>query len=257
MRRLTFTGTIRPERAVLSIGKIAHEIQLASGNKCVVMFDAYNNQLTAVVECDYKEDIYTLRNVVKSTVELVTDIIGFIRGYAYDVEVVKVVSEDLSLSHVFGIDIPALAERNKGVEPEAVNHVYPLCMDTEGMYLKRALSDLAMAMRHADDTAFYCFRAIESLKQFFAYRTGRATDKEQWTAMAAALGDYKDAIEPIRTRAFPARHGIPPPTTDEERKNMFFTAWEIVEAFVNFRLKETGSNYKLQPTQNASGALRG
>lgn len=249
MKKHFFTGVIRPERAVLSIGNIMHGLELADGNRCTIKFNAYNNQITAVVETDEKEDIYTLRNLVRSNVELITDVIGFIRGYAYDVEIIKAFSEDLEMSQVFGIDIPALAERNKAIPPEAVNHVYPLCLDTQGIFLRRALGDLGMAIRHSDDTAFYCFRAIESLKQYFGFMSGKINDKEQWEEMAKAVGDHRNTVEPIRKLAFPARHGVPDPVTDEERKNIFLSTWTIVEAYVNYRLKESGSNFRFQPTQ--------
>lgn len=257
MRKLLFTGVVRPERAQLTIGNVAHQLDLASGTTCQVKFNVFNNQLSALVEAEESEDIYTLRNIVKGTIELVTDIVGFVRGYAYDVEIVKVINEDLELSHVFGIQIPALEERNKRTEPEAVNHIYPLCLGVDGKYLKRALSDLGMAIRHADDTPFYCFRAIESLKQYFGYVTGKTEDKEQWQEMTRAIGDHRTTVEPIRKLAFPARHGLPDATTDDERKNLFFSAWEIVEAFINFRLKETGSNYVFQPAGLASGPASG
>lgn len=257
MRKLLFTGVIRPERAQLTIGTVEHQLELASGTTCQVKFNVFNNQLSALVEAEESEDIYTLRNVVKGTIELITDIIGFVRGYAYDVEIVKVVNEDLELSHVFGIQIPALEERNKRTVPDAVNYIYPLCLGADGKYLKRALGDLGMSIRHADDTAFYCFRAIESLKQYFGYVTGKTEDKEQWQEMTKAIGDHRTTVEPIRKLAFPARHGLPEAITDEERKNLFFAAWEIVEAFINVRLKETGSNYVLQPTGFALGSADG
>lgn len=256
MRRLLFTGVVRPERAQLTIGNVEHQIDLVSGTKCRVKFNVSANQLSALVEAEESEDIYTLRNVIKGTIELVTDIIGFVHGYAYDVEIVKVVSEDLELSQVFGMQIPALEERNKHREPEAVNYIYPLCLGADGKYLKRALGDLGMAIRHADDTAFYCFRAIESLKQYFGFISGKIEDKDQWLEMTKAIGDHRDMVEPIRKRAFPARHGLPEATTDGERKDFFFATWEIAEAFINFRLKETGSNYVFQSNGLASEAAR-
>jgi hypothetical protein len=103
-----------------------------------------------------------------------------------------------------------------------------------------------MAIMHAEDTPFYCFRALESLKQYFGFVTGKSKDGEQWQEMAKAIGDRRADIEPIRELAFPARHGVPEYLSDEMRKNMFFVTWQIVETYINYRLEQTGSSYRLQ-----------
>ena len=98
-----------------------------------------------------------------------------------------------------------------------------------------------------DDTPFYCFRALESPKQCFGYATGAATDREQWEDMAKVIGGKRDDVEPIRKLAFPARHGGPEPVTDQIRKNTFLTTWDIVEKYVDYRLKQSGSGFRLPP----------
>lgn len=250
MIRLFFSGIVRPERAVLNIGNIENELRAADGSKTLIKFNAYNNQITVSIESEKEDNFYTLRNIVRSVVEIVTNVVGFLKGYAYDVEIVKVFSEDLELSHVFGIDIPALEQRNKDRNIKELNHIYPLCLGNDGVFLRRALSDLGMAIKHADDTPFYCFRAIESLKQYFGFMTGTLRDADQWQEMTKAIGDHLAVIEPIRLLAFPARHGVPQQLTDEDRKTTFLTTWDIVEKFIDFRLTQTGSSYQMQSTAN-------
>ncbi|MBI4379174.1 MAG: hypothetical protein HY578_08775 [Nitrospinae bacterium] len=188
-----------------------------------------------------------MRNIIKDGVELLANVVGFLKGYAYNVEIIKVFDNDLNLTVIFGIEIPALEERNKKREPADINHKYPLCLGPDGVYLRRCLGDLNMAIQHLDDTAFYCFRALESLKQYFGYILEISGDREQWEEMSKAIGGNREDIEPIRKLAFPARHGVPEPITDKKRKEVFLITWDIVEKFMDYRLKQYGSDFRLHP----------
>jgi hypothetical protein len=249
MKKVYLSGTLYPERAMLSISNLEHEFMSPDGQKQGrIKFNIYNNQITAFLEWENdSEDIYTLRNMTKAAVELITNVVGFLKGYAYDVEITKIFDGELELSFVFGVQIPLLEERNKGRVDSTASHIYPLCFHSEGVYLRRCLGDLSMAIKHPDDTPFYCFRALETLKQYFGHMTGAETDGGQWEEMAKAIGGKQDDVEPIRKLAFPARHGVPVPVTDQMRKDTFLTTWHIVEKYIDFRLSQGGSGFRLLP----------
>jgi hypothetical protein len=248
MKKFFLSGVVHPERAMLSVSNVEHGFQGPDGNaQGQIKFNIYNNQISAFVKWENDaEDILTLRNIVRASVEVITNVMGFLKGYAYDVEITKIFDSDLGLSVVFGIEIPALEERNKKRDFSGVGDVYLLCFEKEGVFLRRCLGDLSMAIKNADDTPFYCFRALESLKQYFGFKNGLEKDREQWEAMAKVIGVKQEVVEPIRKLAFPARHGVPDPITGEKRKQIFLTTWDIVERFIDYRLKEQGSNYRLQ-----------
>jgi hypothetical protein len=250
MKKFFLSGVVHPERAMLSVSNVEHGFQGLDGKKRGrIKFNIYNNQVSAFVEWENDaEDIHTLRNIARASVEVITNLMGFLKGYAYDVEITKIFDSDLGLSFVFGIEIPALEERNKKRDFSKVGDAYLLCFDEEGLFLRRCLGDLSMAIKNADDTPFYCFRALESLKQYFGFANGLEKDREQWEAMAKVIGVKQEVVEPIRELAFPARHGVPKPITDEERKQIFLVTWDIVERFIDYRLKERGSSYRLQAT---------
>jgi hypothetical protein len=249
MRRFLFSGIVHPERLGLTLGTIDQMLASQDGTKLGDMkFSIQNSQITAVMEWENdSEDIFTLRNILKTFVEPILNITGFLKGYAFDIEITKVFESDLNEIRVFNNDIPALAERNKTRELTEAKNIYPLCSGPEGIYLRRCLGDLNMAMKHADDTPFYCYRALESLKQYFGFVNGITGDREQWKSMASALGGREEDVTPIKDLAFPARHGIPNPITDPKRKDIFLLTWNIVERFIDYRLKQCGSNYRLQP----------
>src|SRR5262249_5581452 len=150
-------------------------------------------------------------------------------------------------TQVFGIDIPVLSVRSKGRDLDAlVNAIFPLCFGKEAIFLRRCLADLSFAIKRLDDTAFYCFRALESLRQSFG--TG-ISEAEQWKAMADAVGSSKEEMEPLREHAFPARHGIPKGLSDDERQKLFLYTWGIVEKYIDFRLAKAGSAPAFSPAR--------
>ena len=249
MRRFFFSGVVHPERLGLTLGTIDQVLASQDGTKLGDMkFSIQNSQITAVMEWENdSEEIFTLRNILKAFVEPILNITGFLKGYAFDIEITTVFESDLKEIRVFNNDIPALAERNKTRDLTEAKNIYPLCSGPEGSYLRRCLGDLNMAMKHADDTPFYCYRALESLKQYFGFVNGITGDREQWRSMATALGGKEEDVTPIKDLAFPARHGIPDPITDQIRKDIFLLTWDIVERFIDYRLKQCGSTYRLQP----------
>jgi hypothetical protein len=238
MSRLYFSGVVLPERAQLSVSEVRSEIHGPGGTTYATLaLNIWNNQVSVVIDSD-EPDILTLRNIVRSEAEFVTNVAGFLNGFGYDIEITKAFGEALAPTQVFGIDIPVLSERAKGRDMgHLVNAIFPLCFGPDAIYIRRCLADLSFAIKRADDTPFYCFRALESLRQSFGAELSEA---EQWKAMAEAVGSSKAEMEPLRTRAFPARHGIPMPLSDQERQELFLYTWRAVERYIDFRLVASG-----------------
>lgn len=248
MKKIFFSGIIHPERLGLTIGNIEQDLGSDGKIHGSMTVSISNGQLAAFIEWDDEsENVFTLRNIVQAAIEPVVNIVSFLKGYAFNVEIVRVFDERLNQSLVFNNEIPALVERNQKRELTEVKFIYPLCCGADGLYLRRCLNDLNLAIKHPDDTGFYCYRALESLKQFFGVLSGEKDDREQWKAMADALGGKEVDTKLIRDHAFPARHGVPNPITDEERRDIFLRTWNIVERFIDYGLKDSGSGYRLQP----------
>ncbi|MCS6283967.1 MAG: hypothetical protein H8K08_00955 [Nitrospira sp.] len=247
MKKIFFSGIIHPERLGLTIGTIEQDLGSDGKIHGSMKVSISNGQLAAFIEWDNEsEDVFTLRNIVQAAIEPVVNIASFLKGYAFNVEIVRVFNEGLNESLVFNNEIPALVERNQKRELTEVQFIYPLCCGPDGLYFRRCLNDLNLAIKHPDDTGFYCYRALESLKQSFGAVSGEKDDRKQWKAMADALGGKEEDTKLIRDYAFPARHGVPSPITDEERRKIFLCTWNIVERFIDYRLKDSGSSYRLQ-----------
>ena len=183
MEKYLFSGTIRPERAALSITFTVGVSLLGSGIPCTVRVSIVLNQLAVWVETDRAWDIFDLRNMVKTIVMDYMAMLGYLKGRVYDIEIDRVLNPEQGVDYVFGIGIPCLETRGASLDPElAVKVLAHKAIGPNGVYLTRCFNDLVSAMKHADDTGFYCYRAIESLRKHCASFHGLLdkSDNEQW-----------------------------------------------------------------------------
>src|SRR5208282_5342029 len=59
-------------------------------------------------------DIHTLRNIIEQDIRMTTDLIGYLNGIAYDVDLISAVCRDTGERCVFGPAIPILSQRRGG-----------------------------------------------------------------------------------------------------------------------------------------------
>ena len=227
-------GIVHPERAQISLGPIDFEIfhpvtsQSAKTNINIAL-----NQDTVIVWADVEWDIFDIRNVAKQLVADQLAMVGYIKGYAYEVEIRQILNTEKQIDYVYGIDMPCIGERNNGKDLNTeVLKIMSHWSGENGIFFRHCLNDLIMAMKHPDDSAFYCFRALESLKHICRVRFNIDSESEQWKKMSEITGTCKSDIDLIREKAFPARHGDVVGITDEEITSMFLKTWDIVDAFL-------------------------
>jgi hypothetical protein len=236
MNSYFFHGVVRPERAQLSIGKFALKFSHpTTGNTGIAEASVILNQVAVWITSDVEWDIFDLRNVVANLVQSNLDMIGYIRGYAYDLEITRVLNEPKKIDHVFGIDIPCLAEKGQLIDlNEELPKLRNIASGTNGMFINRCFNDLVSAMKRADDTAFYCYRAIESLRHHSAAICDLSSAKEpvQWEKFREIATCDKDFLYSIKDAADPSRHGKTTQITSDDRATLFTTTWEIVGRYI-------------------------
>ena len=174
-----FTGRVIPERAVLDINEIPFKT-LASEDvpEGELFIEILKSQISArFLAAIQVRNIFTLRNTIEDAVRMLLDVAGYFNGYGYDVEIVQMVHSDSSLKQVFGIDVPALT----GVCEKAgitYNDIFLALLKKDGGFLRHALADVREAIKSPRDTGFFCFRAIESLKNCCAVRNRLPPDDD-------------------------------------------------------------------------------
>ena len=234
MNQYIFKGLILPERALISFGPFDAELMpLVSKNSIAVKINVVLNQLTIWVYSNSAWDIYDLRNIVKTWATSIIAVFGFVLGHAYEVTINQVLNEKENIDYVFGIDTPCIKERNKEVDLNTrISEILNKTSGEFGIYISRSFNDLLMALKHHNDTFFYCFRAIEALKQYCKYKFEIEKEKDQWKKVCEISGFNKKHIETIREKAFPARHGDGSAFTSEDRANALNKTWDVVESFI-------------------------
>ena len=245
-----FQGVVVPERAQLSL-KFALSFSVASGITCVAKVSVVLNQVAVWIEGEHDWDIFDLRNVVKNIVQTHLGMIGYLKGYAYDFEVTRVLNQSRGIDYVFGVDIPCLTKRGESIDlDDALSKLRDKTIGQNGVFLRRCFTDLVFSMKHAEDTAFYCYRAIESLRHHCAAVHGLSTveKSKQWEKFREVSGCNDQILHTIKTAADPLRHGEASHISSDDRAKLFTTTWNVVDGYLNNHGRSLGNVSVSSPT---------
>jgi hypothetical protein len=236
MEPYLFLGIVLPERAQLSL-QFSLEFTLKTGVNGLAHVSIVLNQVAVrVVVGEQEWDIFDLRNLVKNIVQSHLFMVGYLMGHAYDLEITRILNQSREIDWVFGIDIPCLKERGKMVDiADALMKLREKTVGENGVFLNRCFADLASSMKNADDTGFYCYRAVESLRHHCAAVHGLTDDSKskQWEKFREVSGSTEDALRKLKLAADPLRHGESVDCTGEYRGELFTTTWDVVDGYLN------------------------
>lgn len=231
----TFFGKVHPERCNVSIAELHAQVQSLDGDVDGVVHHFISlSQVTAIVVCSKPvKNIYTLKNIVENAIRVSLDALGYTLACGYDLEIIQMIDSVGNPPIVFGVGIPAIenSAANAGVRFENIVSIFA---DRKGQYLQRCLADLREAIRAPKDTGFFCYRGIESLRQFFLQEKQAKDDRESWELLRSELTVDRAEIETIKGFADPIRHGGGGGISDAERANVFTMTWSIVNKFIKY-----------------------
>lgn len=235
MEPYLFYGKILPERAPISLSFGLGFSHLTSGDTGKAEISIVLNQLSVTVHTEKEWNIFDLRNVVRHIVQTNLAMIGYLKGYAYDLEITRVLNSALGVDYVFGIDIPAIAKPRESIDLE--NKLSELRKKTQGengVFLNRCFNDLVSAMKDADDTGFYCYRAVEALRHHCAavHNITEMDRKSQWEKFREVSKVDEQMTRKLENSAQSIRHGGVSGMTGDARKDLFKTTWDIVDAYI-------------------------
>lgn len=236
MEPYIFIGVVLPERAQLSFQIDINFTHFSSGFCGEANINVIKNQVAIRIESEADWELETLRNVVKTMVQNELAKISYLIGCAYDLEIIRVLNQSRGIDYVFGIDIPCIAERGYSIDiDKAIGLLRQKANGDDGIYLHRCFADLVSSMKHADDTGFYCYRAIESLRQHCAAQNGMSDAKElrQWEKFRKIARCDKQSLLTIKAEADPLRHGGVSSVTSDERAKLLMNTWDIVDGYLD------------------------
>ncbi|ALP62843.1 hypothetical protein [Paraburkholderia caribensis] len=228
-----FFGKVLPERAQLSVSEIRFEMRDATSDVTRVLFvEIIYNQVVARIETDTPlDDHFTAKNAVDDAVRTILDGVGFGMAHAYDLDLVQFADPVSPRKQVFGINIPAASgiADSFGVNFEVI---WTVLSAPNGWLVRRALSDMRESIHSAADTAFFIYRAIETLMSGYASANQLPPKSSStWESFRSRYGLEEQAIKNIKLLADPMRHGRVVEIkgmSDDERSQLFRDGWTMV-----------------------------
>lgn len=235
MEPYLFYGKILPERAQISLSFSLGFSHFTSGDTGKAEVSIILNQLSVTVHTEKEWDIFDLRNVVRHIIQTHLAMTGYLKGYAYDLEITRVVSSALGIDQVFGIDVPIIAKPRESINlASELEKLKVKIIGRNGIFLNRCFNDLVSAIQNADDTGFYCYRAVEALRHHCAnvHDISGKNNNAQWEKLREISGVDESTIRTLENSAQSIRHGGVSGLTDHDRGNLLKITWEIVDAYI-------------------------
>gem|GEM_PF-4716374 len=256
--RWVFVGRVLPESSGITLQPSVGWSIRDRDDRWRALLKLHIQRSQLVIEAEVKgepPDVMTLRNEVVDAARAITDFFAFSRGQWVDLHIESVLTPSGELM-LFDGKVPVLWDtsdtrplpqlvseedsddglRRLSFNPGQLGSVISACEP----FLRHALADLreAIGMR-ATDTPFYCYRALESLRQFFMSKKGldRKDREAAWKAMHEELRTSRNFIADIEKRAISVRHGAPLPITDAERAECLLRTWTVVYRFFVYALQ--------------------
>jgi hypothetical protein len=233
--RYTFFGKVFPERTCVSISGlrawITSEDNEISGE---LLLYISLSQVIAIFSCDKKvQNYFSLKNYVEDSIRVPLDAFGYTNACGYDIEITAMIDSDGNPPTIFGVGIPAIekAAQDAGITFQKIMEIFN---NVKGKHLKLCLADLREAIRWPENTGFFCYRAIESLRQYFVHENGVEDDRSSWEMLRAELDVDRSHIELIKKYADDPRHGKGVFISDTDRAKMFKLTWDMVNRFIAY-----------------------
>lgn len=230
--KYVFEGVIYPRRARVDIpSKITTRIKRGEHQgDATVHINAGEVFVVFDLETDL-ENLISLKNLIENLLQSLVDPICYLTGNLLTPEISSVVLPE-GESQTFGVGVPEVDgwEANRDLTDE-VSRIMALYDGNEGNYLRSSMADFKMAMDAPHETGFYCFRAIESIRQKF-YTEDRSK-KESWQVMRETLGVEEDDIRFVQQFADSRRHGDVVDVPGKSRKVMLHLTRDMIWKFIN------------------------
>ncbi len=232
MHKYILHGKVLPERADFSVSCMILGVeQPDSGLKFDMALSILKSQISVHITSESEIlDYETLRNYVVDVITMHTDAFCYINGYAYGIEITSLAGENNTPYIIFGAGIDVLEKDHVNRPYKTIGEIIHLIYNPKYNMLRVALSDLRLAIQFTKDTPFFCYRAIESLMQYFNKYND---EKKAWSELRSKLNISEDyIISGIKPLADDIRHGKSPFISATVRNCIMLKTWRIIDRFI-------------------------
>lgn len=194
------------------------------------------SQIYISIDTEPQEDLATFRTEMEVVAQGCVDALGFNLATPLRVELRALVVDGGTI----GVLIPGWPQLlgNGEFPPLRVeNHRLGAFLSASLSIpeVRYALADLRSAIERHDDTAFYCYRAVECVRQYFLDGNGDLPGprKESWDRLRESLGVEREDLQKLANLAKSRRHGGFLILTESQRMEALLLARLVVEKFVS------------------------
>lgn len=232
MSTYVFSGKLSPEHGVPPGFSLSTPPMLMKASDAALSFEADISICGCQVEVvakniDENDDLLTLKNYVRDAVMLAVDMLNYLWGQGNDVEITSVVKPNGERVY-FNPGIQELYEAQLE-RPLMLEQLWQVVLKSQN--LSRALENLREAIRSSRDTGFFCYRAVESIRQHFWKEEDGKESKKSWERLRRTLCIDKSWIDALKPFADDQRHGRLPYMSAEDRVSAMQHAWKVVDRF--------------------------
>ena len=231
MKKFLFVGKVYPEESHLTVReiKVGELSGISDKHNHKIRIEVLNSIIRVDFETDAPIDLPTARNSVEYFVSGIIDSYGYYTGSAFDVTLTFGIGDEGEYTFPPVVNEIKNAQASRPVQPNQL-----LILSATFPRFHRALGDLREAIKHPMDTSFYCYRAIEAVRQHFLDK--RETDdgkakRKSWEKMANCLHFSKSFKDKLENESSHTRHGGIKDLTSDEVTEILQKAWTLVDRF--------------------------
>ncbi len=239
--KLEFRGTASPATSGLGIEqtKLSSPADSETG-KFVVKYSISDSTVYAEVEIsewpesERYRDIPSISMMVQSAIQGQVNVLNIVHGTHVSVEL-ELFKQDPDDWARVSSDIRCIAERylEKNARYYELMNLFSEAHDGV-WFLQKVNTDLNHAIKYPNETALFCYRAIETMARYFCESSFDNLDSHVWEKFRNTVGVSKEEILLIKKKADVARHGGVAPMPSSSRVEIFDAAWTIYDKYIEF-----------------------
>jgi hypothetical protein len=253
MHKYTITGKFQPEQRIQDLDihtkfGLKHEEFNVEGDIEMKVIGS-DIELVYTTETNHSQpdtaNLETLKNILIEEVRLIINVFGYTDSFYLDVYLLNIKCEELNINWDFGIKGEYNINRNEQERKAEFDKIMSLFKGKDYSrysWLKDSFADFHNAIKYPAQTAQYCFRAIEIIRQNY-YEDITNTDNDTrrndgWRNLRTELNYTRQDFNEIERFGLPNRHGQYPAITYEVRKRIMNFTRQLIDRFVDKRLGE-------------------
>lgn len=114
MKLYMFYGHVIPERANVNISRITTKVEGADvAFTADVTIDILASQIIVSLQTETDIDVVDIKNIISLHVHTILDTYGYLKGFAYNLEITSMLDLTTGDKHVFGVDVVSITQDEK------------------------------------------------------------------------------------------------------------------------------------------------